>query len=258
MRRLGAATKTSVLSATLLLNTMIVAATSQAAQSDRQDATSTLHPHLISNRMLSGPSDKSSDGRSIGDRRAGGYALGVSCVPYARQISGIQVTGNAWQWWHRAAGVYARGDQPEVGSILNFRSIGRMVLGHVAVVRRVVNSREVIVDHSNWLDGGRRGIISRNVAVVDVSEANNWSAVRVELQQHGSFGSIYPTYGFIYNRPDVGFITRNLSRPAPQPNINPVAADLRPAAERPWRTTVEVAESVDAPAHQVSVRSTDQ
>ena len=46
--------------------------------------------------------------------------------------------------------------------------------------------------------------ISRNVAVVDVSEANNWSAVRVELGRDGTFGSVYPTYGFIYNRPDTG------------------------------------------------------
>ena len=47
-----------------------------------------------------------------------------------------------------------------------------------------------------------RGGVSHGVAVVDVSEANNWSAVRVQLGHGGDFGSVYPTYGFIYNRPD--------------------------------------------------------
>jgi hypothetical protein len=81
------------------------------------------------------------------------------------------------------------------------------------------------------------------VAIVDVSEANNWSAVRVELGRSGGFGSIYPTYGFIYNRPDTGTVMASVTRPAPQPAINPVPSDLRPVAERPWRTTEEVAEA---------------
>jgi hypothetical protein len=80
------------------------------------------------------------------------------------------------------------------------------------------------------------------VAVVDVSEANNWSAVRVELGRDNTFGSVYPTYGFIYNRPDTGAIVANSGPPAPQPAINPVPSDLRPPAERPWRTLEEVAE----------------
>ena len=160
---------------------------------------------------------------------------GISCVPYARQVSGIMVIGNAWQWWDRAAGQYARGDQPEPGSILNFRANGRMRLGHVAVVTRVLNAREIIVDQANWPSNAMRGGISHNVAVVDVSEANNWSAVRVELSHSGEFGSIYPTYGFIYKRPDTGTVNIRVARPAPQPHINPVPSDLRPAAERPWQ-----------------------
>ena len=177
---------------------------------------------------------------------------GISCVPYARAVSGIQVTGNAWQWWTNAKGLYARGDQPESGSVLNFRPNGRMELGHVAVVKRVVNAREVIVDHANWANGGR---VTRNVAVVDVSEANNWSAVRVELGRSGEFGSIYPTYGFIYKRPDTGMVLSSIARPAPQPEINPVPSDLRPAAERPWRTVVEeVAEAPGEQPHRLETR----
>ena len=180
---------------------------------------------------------------------------GISCVPYARQVSGITVAGNAWQWWENAAGLYARGDQPEAGSVLNFRANGRMPMGHVAVVTHVVNAREVIVDQANWPTAGMRGGVSHDVAVVDVSEANNWSAVRVELDHGGDFGSVYPTYGFIYNRPDAGgIITASVTQPVPQPRINPAPADLRPAAERPWQTYEEVAESPATPRKHLDLR----
>jgi hypothetical protein len=78
---------------------------------------------------------------------------------------------------------------------------------------------------------------------VDVSEANDWTAVRVELGRDGTFGSVYPTYGFIYNRPDTGMVVASVARPTPQPDINPVPSDLRPKAERPWHTVEEVAEA---------------
>ena len=185
------------------------------------------------------------------------YAMrsyGISCVPYARQASGIMVPGNAWQWWENAEGMYARGDRPEPGSVLNFRANGRMRLGHVAVVTEVVNAREIIVDQANWPSAGSGwGGVSHNVEVVDVSEANNWSAVRVELGRGGDFGSVYPTYGFIYNRPDTGFVTASVNRPAPQPEINRVPSDLRPVAERPWRTAEEVAEAPARPLHRIDL-----
>jgi hypothetical protein len=182
----------------------------------------------------------------LAGRQGAARYRGISCVPYARQVSGIQVVGNAWEWWNNAAGLYARGQRPEVGSVLNFRANGRMRLGHVAVVTQVVNPREVIVDHANWPSGGGVGGISRGVAVVDVSEANNWSAVRVELGREPAFGSVYPTYGFIYNRPDTGTMMASVAHPAPQPAINPVPSDLRPMAERPWHTIEEVAEAPSA------------
>jgi surface antigen len=182
---------------------------------------------------------------------------GISCVPYARQVSGIMVAGNAWQWWYNAAGEYARGDRPEPGSVLAFRSNGRMRLGHVAVVRQVVNAREIYVDQANWPSGGGYGAVSHNVAVVDVSEANNWSAVRVQLGDRSEFGSVYPTYGFIYNRPDFGMVTASINRPAPQPQINPVPSDLRPVAERPWHTVEEVAELPDSGVQRIDLRVGD-
>ncbi|HET7882334.1 MAG TPA: CHAP domain-containing protein [Acetobacteraceae bacterium] len=174
---------------------------------------------------------------------------GISCVPFARNASGIAVPGNAWEWWDNAAGVYERGSVPEQGSVLTFRSNGRMHLGHVAVVSRVINPREVEVEHANWWGGGMRGGVARNISVVDVSEANDWSAVRVEVGASGQFGSVYPTYGFIYDRPDSGKLVATAAAPAPQADLNPAPSDLRPAAERGWQTYEEVAEAPAVAKH---------
>jgi hypothetical protein len=136
---------------------------------------------------------------------------GISCVPFARIASGIELKGNAANWWDAAAGVYARGQQPEGGSVLNFRATGGMRLGHVAVVTRVMNSREIEIDHANWWGpGASKGGVSRGVPVIDVSENNDWSAVRVGLGRSGEFGSVYPTYGFIYDRQDTGYAARSV------------------------------------------------
>lgn len=167
----------------------------------------------------------------------------MSCVPFARSDTGIDVAGNAWQWWDNAAGAYARGSVPEAGSVLTFRSNGRMRLGHVAVVSQVINAREIEVDHANWWGPGMHGGVARNIPVVDVSENNDWTAVRVGLGQSGEFGSVYPTYGFIYNRPDNGVMVAANTAPAPQAQLNPAPADLRPAAERGWEAYEEVAEA---------------
>ena len=175
---------------------------------------------------------------------------GISCVPFARSDSGIEVAGNAWQWWNNAAGVYARGSVAEPGSVLAFRANGRMRLGHVAVVSRVINAREIEVEHANWWSPGMRGGVARNVPVVDVSENNDWTAVRVGLGQSGQFGSVYPTYGFIYNRPDTGTMLASNQTPAPQPELNPAPRDLRPATERGWQMYEEVAEA--PPVHSTS------
>lgn len=140
-----------------------------------------------------------------------GYG-GISCVPYARSVTGIDVKGNAGSWWANAAGLYERGSAPEAGSVMNFRATGRMRLGHVAVVARVVDSRTVEIDHANWAGpGATKGGVSRGIPVIDVSENNDWSAVRVGLGHSGDYGSVYPTYGFIYGRPDRGQMMANSS-----------------------------------------------
>ena len=131
---------------------------------------------------------------------------GISCVPYARQATGMNISGNGWQWWGNAAGSYARGHRPEPGSVLAFRSTGSMRYGHVAVVSQVVAPRHVLIDHANWGGPGiRRGTVMQDVHVIDVSAGNDWTDVRVQIgRDSSSFGRNYPTYGFIYNRADNG------------------------------------------------------
>ncbi len=123
----------------------------------------------------------------------------LQCVPYARFMSGIVLHGDAWTWWDRASGVYARGNRPEPGAILSFPGIDRMPLGHVAVVAQVLGERKILVDHANWPNAVvRHGAISRDIQVADVSPDNDWSEVRVQFGEGGPLGSVYPTNGFIY------------------------------------------------------------
>ncbi len=135
--------------------------------------------------------------RAYGTRLAAASRV-IQCVAFARSASEVALTGNAVNWWQNAEGVYARGTAPEVGSVLNFRANNRMRLGHVAVVTQVVDSRTIQIDQSHWNANG----ISRDVSVIDVSQNNDWSAVRVAIGRAGTFGSIYPTFGFIYPRAD--------------------------------------------------------
>ncbi len=119
------------------------------------------------------------------------------CAPYAREISGIQIRGNANTWWGQAAGRYDRGHEPKVGAVLSFRSTRRMRVGHVAMVSKVVSDREVLLTHANW---SRPGRIERDVRAVDVSAAGDWSIVKVWYAPQGDLGtSSYPTNGFIYS-----------------------------------------------------------
>ena len=159
-----------------------------------------------------------------------GYGGGIQCVTFARADTGIELSGNANTWWYNAAGVYQRGARPEAGSVLNFRANGSMRMGHVAVVNQVVDGRTIEIDHANWGGPGAvRGGISRDIQVVDVSPNNDWSAVRVALGHSGEFGSIYPTYGFIYNRPDRGVMVAANDAVAAMPALNPAPRDLRGA-----------------------------
>ena len=128
-------------------------------------------------------------------------AMALQCVPYARQVSGVQIFGNANTWWAQAEGRYDRGSEPRVGAVMTFKATKGNPLGHVGMVSRIVSDREVLLDHANWsLISGRRGHIERNARVIDVSAAGDWSAVRVWYATIGDMGrTVYPLHGFIYN-----------------------------------------------------------
>lgn len=124
----------------------------------------------------------------------------LQCVPYARQVSGISIYGDAHTWWEQAEGHYSRGYKPKVGAVMALKPHGNSTLGHVAAVSRIIDSRTILIRHANWSPiNGRRGQIEDNVRVIDVSPDNDWSEVRVwyaPIQALG--GAHWPVQGFIY------------------------------------------------------------
>lgn len=121
----------------------------------------------------------------------------VWCVPFARTMSGIDLRGNAQHWFANAEGVYDRGAAPEPGSVMVWAGGSGLTAGHVAVVTQELSDREIEVDHANW----QRNQVSLGMLVVDVSEAGDWSQVRVESTE-GALGRTYRIKGFVYPRPD--------------------------------------------------------
>ena len=122
------------------------------------------------------------------------------CVPFARAASGIQIYGDAWTWWDKAAGKYRRGYVPREGAVIVFAQSARLPLGHVAVISRVIDERVVMVTHANWsrIDGVR-GHVEQDVTLTDVSYQGDWSAVKVWYRGSAGLGTTsYPVNGFIY------------------------------------------------------------
>lgn len=126
-----------------------------------------------------------------------GGAVPLDCVPFARALSGVRLSGAAADWWDEADGRYARGATPSVGSVLVLARTDRLPSGHVAVVSRVQDSRRLLVTQANWVHHR----VSADQPVIDVSAANDWSLVRLWWPPSGQMGvTDYPAYGFI--RPD--------------------------------------------------------
>jgi surface antigen len=157
-------------------------------------------------------------------------ARALQCVPYAREVSGIEIQGNARTWWGQAEGRYDRGSEPKVGAVLAFRPTNAMPQGHVAVVGEIVDDRHILLDHANWSGPGK---IEHHALAEDVSEAGDWSEVKVWYAPIGKLGTREnPTFGFIYS---------DAPAAAPVTDIDSITfaaafADLVPASE----TTVVV------------------
>jgi surface antigen len=124
----------------------------------------------------------------------------LQCVPYARQVSGIDLRGDAWTWWSQAEGHYARGKKPRPGSVLVFKKTRALPRGHLSVVTRVIHPREILITHANWSSApDTRGRVTKDIRVIDISPGNDWSELRV--WNGGDFGKAYPAAGFIYPVP---------------------------------------------------------
>lgn len=129
-----------------------------------------------------------------GPRVGAGESSQLECAPFARQMSGLQLYGDAASWWDQADGRYERGNEPVPGGVLVFRRSGRLPYGHVSVVRDQVSGREIHVTQANWVHHR----ITRDEPVVDVSPANDWTEVRVWWAPVQALGAtVYSTYGFI-------------------------------------------------------------
>jgi hypothetical protein len=104
----------------VLLGTAVASAPADARTDHRRDGrvgavTAAAARQETASRIANEVHDEDDEVRTD---RAGG---GISCVPFARQVTGIAIRGNGREWWHKAAGLYARSDRPEVGSVLSSR-----------------------------------------------------------------------------------------------------------------------------------------
>ena len=118
----------------------------------------------------------------------------AECAPYARQLTGLALSGDAYQWWDEADGQYPRSHTPSVGAALVFRRCDRLPSGHVSVVAKWLSRREILVDQANWWHGH----ISRHDLVRDISPHNDWTLVRVWWRPTDSLGvTPFQTYGFV-------------------------------------------------------------
>ena len=212
------------------------AAQPQRSRANAQTSNAQIRP-VRANQTVQGPRRSSEQARRIALSVPPG---GISCVPYVRQATGMAIRGNGGDWWHNAAGLYARGHTPEPGAVMAFARTGQMHAGHVAVVQEVISNREVLIHHANW--GGpdiRRGSIMADVSVIDVSLNNDWSSVRVQVgRDQENMGRIYPIQGFIYDRPDNGYM-RSAATPRPGGPVLANARSLRPDDVRAFEELVQ-------------------
>ena len=120
----------------------------------------------------------------------------MQCVPYARAHSAINIRGDAYTWWDQAgAAHYPRSSNPTTGAVMVLAGYSTAQHAHVAVVRRLVSSREIRIDHANWLNNGA---IFLDDPVADISPNNDWSQVLVwNVQAHAWGVHTYNVTGFI-------------------------------------------------------------
>src|SRR5262245_10414373 len=123
----------------------------------------------------------------------------IGDVAYARSVTGIAISGEAWNWWDGANGRYPRGNVAAPGAVLVFQRQQSLPTGHLAVVTKVVGTREIRVSHADWTSTwATRGRITGNVPVLDISQDNDWTTLRLWYAARGTVDRIYRAYGFVY------------------------------------------------------------
>ncbi len=184
----------------------------------------------------------------------------LQCVPFARAVSGVQIRGDAHSWWVRAAGQYQRGSRPLVGAVMSFRPHSSMRLGHVAVVRKIIDKRTVLISHANWSTiDGTRGHIENDVRVVDASDDNDWSRVQVWYAPNNALGTTaWPLNGFIYPAKPRNWAEGRDAVKALLGYAPTTAAAANTASHTPPKGTFKLAKSVLVDVHKLASKETEK
>lgn len=139
--------------------------------------------------------------KPFSDVYVAGYSIPkpISCVPYARDVSGVPIRGDAHTWWAQADGRYVKAQTPKPGAIFVLSKSRRLSYGHLSVVTKVIDPRTIEVTHSNWGSNKRtRSIIYKRMRVEDTSPLNDWTSARFWNKDIKAYGSPYKASGFIY------------------------------------------------------------
>lgn len=119
------------------------------------------------------------------------------CVPFARRASGIEIYGDAHTWWYKSDKSKRR-KRPKAGAVMVLSKTRRLSRGHLAVVKEIVNKREINVTHTNWgHNHDTRRVVYESMRVKDVSHAGDWSSAIFWNKHTNNFGSPYKVSGFI-------------------------------------------------------------
>lgn len=121
----------------------------------------------------------------------------IWCTDYVASELGIGLFGDAKTWWNDSRFTstgYTKSSTPTVGAIIVFNSWTGNPYGHVGIVRSILSSSEILIDHSNWhWDGNPQ-------TGVGVKQASgSWSQVKVKFNPGDANygGTAYPVQGFL-------------------------------------------------------------
>src|SRR5919202_2192723 len=98
----------TTLAVCVLFGTMALASPVQAAGSDQPRTRQTVKFASDAPAARQASRSASRSGKARPAQAHATSAGGLSCVPYARMVTGMAITGNGGEWWRNASGLYAR------------------------------------------------------------------------------------------------------------------------------------------------------